>query len=137
MTRSPGPVDPPDPATIAPASDRSAVPGLRAVALLLLVAVIVLAPRAVRWPHRDAAPEAAPAVLCLVGADEAALRLLPGIGPVLAARIVEARSQAGFVAIDDLRRVPGIGPVTVERLRPFLRAPGAPSPGDLGTTPCP
>lgn len=137
MTRSPEPVDPPDPVTIAPGSDRPAVPGLRALALLLLVAAMLLAPRTIGWPHRDAAPAAAPAVICLAGADEAALRLLPGIGPVLAARIVEARAQSGFRAIDDLRRVPGIGPVTIERLRPLLHAPGAPSPGDLGTTPCP
>jgi competence protein ComEA len=47
------------------------------------------------------------------------LRLLPGIGPVLAARIADARSgQRPFSSWDDLReRVSGIGVRTVARLR--------------------
>jgi competence ComEA-like helix-hairpin-helix protein len=49
------------------------------------------------------------------------LRRLPGLGPVLAARIVEARETQGrFERVDDLRRVRGIGPATLERLRPLL-----------------
>lgn len=51
---------------------------------------------------------------------------LPGIGEVLARRIVEDRRQNGpFVSIDDLKRVKGIGPKTVERIRPWLRADAA------------
>lgn len=46
------------------------------------------------------------------------LRLLPGIGPVLAARIVDARSGKGsFTRWSDLQEIKGIGPRTVERLR--------------------
>ena len=47
------------------------------------------------------------------------LRLLPGIGPVLAARVVDARSGQGpFSSWDDLRaRVRGIGEKSVARLR--------------------
>ncbi|MFQ5844616.1 MAG: ComEA family DNA-binding protein [Planctomycetota bacterium] len=46
------------------------------------------------------------------------LRLLPGIGPVRAAAIVETRSRDGpFRRLEELRRVPGIGPHTVEGLR--------------------
>ncbi|TVQ61119.1 MAG: ComEA family DNA-binding protein [Phycisphaerales bacterium] len=46
------------------------------------------------------------------------LELLPGIGPTLAARIVEERDAEGlFRSVDDLQRVRGIGPRTVERLR--------------------
>ncbi len=56
-------------------------------------------------------------------ASLAELDRLPGIGPVLARRIVEHRSRHGrFHAVDDLLSVPGIGPRLVERLRPHLRA---------------
>jgi competence protein ComEA len=41
---------------------------------------------------------------------------LPGIGPTLAARIVEARRRSAFRTLDDLTRVSGIGPSTVSRL---------------------
>lgn len=42
------------------------------------------------------------------------LETLPGIGPALAGRIVDARP---FASVDDLERVRGIGPATLERLR--------------------
>lgn len=45
------------------------------------------------------------------------LRLLPGIGPVLAERIVQNRP---FAAIEDLTRVEGIGPVTFDALRELV-----------------
>jgi competence protein ComEA len=48
------------------------------------------------------------------------LRTLPGIGPTLAARIVEARRQQPFTKVEDLRRVKGVGVKTLERLRPHV-----------------
>jgi competence protein ComEA len=48
------------------------------------------------------------------------LRKLPGIGPKLSQRIVDAREKAKFQSVDELRRVPGIGPKTLERLRPYV-----------------
>jgi competence protein ComEA len=51
-------------------------------------------------------------------ADE--LQRLPGIGPVLAARIIAERERRPFASDDDLRRVSGIGPKTLEKLRPFV-----------------
>jgi competence protein ComEA len=46
---------------------------------------------------------------------------LPGIGEVLAGRIVASREKDGpFADLDDLRRVRGIGPKTMEHLRPYL-----------------
>ena len=51
-------------------------------------------------------------------ASEAELDQLPGIGPVLAARIVEDRETRGpFSTYLALQRVRGIGPVTVQRMR--------------------
>ncbi len=49
------------------------------------------------------------------------IEALPGVGPALAARIVEARRAAPFASVEDLARVPGIGPSTIERLRAFVR----------------
>lgn len=49
------------------------------------------------------------------------LVILPGIGPVTAAAIVENRRANGpFSAVGDLERVHGIGPKTVEAVRPYL-----------------
>jgi competence protein ComEA len=47
---------------------------------------------------------------------------LPGIGPVLAKRIVEDREQNGpFRDVDDLNRVRGIGAIKLDAIRPFIR----------------
>lgn len=55
-------------------------------------------------------------------ADAAQLELLPGIGPALARRIVEDRTEHGpFADLAALDRVKGIGPKTVEKLRPHIR----------------
>ncbi|HEX6789958.1 MAG TPA: helix-hairpin-helix domain-containing protein [Candidatus Krumholzibacteria bacterium] len=44
------------------------------------------------------------------------LDLVPGVGPVLAARIIEARTARGaFASWDDVLAVKGIGPRTVAR----------------------
>jgi competence protein ComEA len=50
-------------------------------------------------------------------ADVEALQRLPGVGPVIAGRIVSLRREQPFGSVDELARVPGIGPATVERLR--------------------
>lgn len=49
------------------------------------------------------------------------LELLPGIGPVLADRIVEYRKQNRFDSPVDITSVKGIGPRLFERLRPYLK----------------
>ena len=50
-------------------------------------------------------------------ATVAELDALPGIGPVLAQRIVDYRSQQGrFTSVDQLDDVPGIGPTLYSRL---------------------
>ncbi len=64
-----------------------------------------------------AAPSAGGAAVDLNAADVAALDALPGIGPVLAQRIVDHRTQHGpFRQVDDLLDVAGIGPTILDQL---------------------
>lgn len=68
-------------------------------------------------------PSAAPAQIAgllidVNTASAAELELLPGIGPAMAARIIEDRQANGlFASLDDLDRVRGIGPRTIDNLR--------------------
>lgn len=69
---------------------------------------------------RQPAPRRAP--LDVNTATAADLEALPGIGPVLAGRIVEHRRTHGrFARLEDLLEVEGVGPKLLERLRPLLR----------------
>jgi len=70
--------------------------------------------RATPTPPKSA-PPAQPVDVNRASEDE--LRALPGIGGVLAARIVEARERDGpFASLDDLRRVRGLGRAKLEKL---------------------
>jgi competence protein ComEA len=70
---------------------------------------------------RDAAGEASPAVNVNT-ATAADLERLPGVGPVLARRIVEFRDAKGlFRRLEDLQEVEGVGPKLYRRIQPFLR----------------
>ncbi len=62
-------------------------------------------------------------------ATEKELETLPGIGPVLARRIVVYRSMHGpFQTVDDLLAVQGIGPVLLEKIRPYVYVDRTPVP---------
>jgi competence protein ComEA len=74
----------------------------------------------------DPAPEAPTAgaapgdgTLDLNTASLAQLDGLPGVGPVLAQRIVDRRP---FASVDELDEVSGIGQALLERLRPLVHA---------------
>jgi len=55
-------------------------------------------------------------------ADVGELTVLPGIGEVLASRIVEYRSKHGFFEKpEDLLKVNGIGPAKLERIRRHIK----------------
>ncbi|MFF0251874.1 helix-hairpin-helix domain-containing protein [Micromonospora zamorensis] len=74
-------------------------------------------------PAGPAAGEAAPAVgpLNLNTATLAQLDALPGVGPVLAQRILTHRDQhGGFKAVGDLRQVDGIGDARYEQLKDLV-----------------
>lgn len=53
------------------------------------------------------------------------LMALPGIGPVLAGRIVAYRTEHGpFASVEAMAAVSGIGPVLIEQLRELLTIDG-------------
>jgi competence protein ComEA len=77
-------------------------------------------------------------------ADIVEFARLPGIGPVLAKRIVAERSRSGpFRSLAGLDRVPGIGPSLLAELEPHvsfsapLAATRAPAPGSILGVPAP
>jgi competence protein ComEA len=70
-----------------------------------------------------AAPGAAPTpgLVNVNTGSESDLEALPGIGPVLAQRIIDYRTDHGpFASVDDLDDVSGIGPATLEDLRDLV-----------------
>lgn len=55
-------------------------------------------------------------------ASASELEALPGVGPVIARRIVEYRTaNGGFKSVDDLEQVKGIGPKTLAKMRPYAK----------------
>lgn len=73
-------------------------------------------------PSRKVAPAAK---VDLNRATAEQLRTIPGVGPTMTTRILDARREKPFRAVDDLRRVKGVGPKTLEKLRPYVEV-GAP-----------
>ena len=76
-------------------------------------------------------PDPAPSAgrLDLDVATAAQIESLPGIGPVLAKRVVSDRETRGpFGSIANLRRVSGIGPALAGKLAPVVTFSGTPRP---------
>jgi competence protein ComEA len=73
-------------------------------------------------PMPHAVAESMPTTVAVNRASAEELAALPGIGPALAARIVEHRTAHGaFATMDDLGEVPGIGSAMQAKLAPLLR----------------
>ncbi len=66
-----------------------------------------------------------PLRLDLNRANQEDLESLPGVGPVIAERILRLRQELGrFREVDELRSVRGIGPATIERIRSVVMIGG-------------
>ncbi|NEA35787.1 ComEA family DNA-binding protein [Streptomyces sp. SID13031] len=77
-------------------------------------------PTAGQPPGTPRAPAATP--VDLNTATLAQLDGLPGVGPVLAQRILDWRNEHGrFTSTDELQEVPGVGPKKFESLKPHVR----------------
>jgi competence ComEA-like helix-hairpin-helix protein len=72
-------------------------------------------------PRRASGPAAAPGPIQINRASASELDALPGIGPVLAARIMRHREAHGpFRTLEELGAVRGVGHATIVRLRPLV-----------------
>ena len=87
-------------------------------------ATAVSASASVRAPEAPVEPATtAAAPLDINRADATALQSLPGIGPLLARRILAHREEHGrYHQATDLLAVPGIGPKRFEQLAPLIVA---------------
>jgi competence protein ComEA len=57
-------------------------------------------------------------------ANQKQLELVPGIGPVMAGKILAYRQANGrFATYEDLTKVSGVGPAKLEKFRPYLCVP--------------
>ncbi|WP_081476193.1 ComEA family DNA-binding protein [Micromonospora maris] len=89
---------------------------------------LILVGVAAATPAVGAAPGAGPAAgadpggrLNLNTASQSQLETLPGVGPVLARRIIEHRDEhGGFRSVSDLRQVNGIGDARYEELKDLV-----------------
>lgn len=66
-------------------------------------------------------PQSTSPLININTASQAELESLPGIGPVLARRIIEFRQTHGpFNSIEELKKVPGIGEATFSRIKDYI-----------------
>jgi len=80
----------------------------------------------VQAPAQQQTPKPASGRLDVNRATAAEFETLPGIGPVLARRIVEYRRANGpFHTLEQLKQVKGIGAKKFEKVRPLLTMPAA------------
>lgn len=71
----------------------------------------------------DGEPQPQDTAFDLNSATASELEMLPGVGPVLAARIVSHRDERGpFLSIEDLLDVPGIGESKLATIRDFIES---------------
>lgn len=97
----------------------------------LLAFSLVSARKAARMPPEVAVPDD-PGMEVRIDLNTASapdLEALPGIGAVLAARIVADREARGrFRSVEDLVRVPGVGERVAAQLRPLVSCGRPPAP---------
>ncbi len=95
-----------------------AVGGFGPTRSALLAALAVALCTGALWAAADSSQ---PALVDINTAGVEELATLPGVGPALAARIVEFREKNGpFESVDDLLKVRGVGEKSLERFRSLV-----------------
>lgn len=127
LVSSPGVVDVPADAIVAEAIEAAGgfLPGARVDQINLASPVVSGEQIIVPGPDQAESGGGAPAndgPLSLNRATAGDLETLPGVGPVLAERIVSFREDNGrLTAVEDLLEVPGIGEAKLEAIRDLVR----------------
>lgn len=108
---------------------RQSLSSLRGAVRALLVSVALLALLApagasAKGKSKAKAKATLEGVVNINTASAKELTLLPGVGPMLAQRIVDYRGKYKFKKILELARVRGIGLKTVRKLKPWLTVDG-------------
>ena len=118
--RKPGLVTLPAGSRVAEAIDKAGgARSLRALESVNLARVLVDGEQLI--VGQTAGENAAGGKLSLSTATAAELEQLPGVGPVLAQRIVQWRTDQGpFRSIDDVNEVSGVGDALMEQIRPLV-----------------
>lgn len=76
------------------------------------------------WEKSGSPASSGDGLVALNRADAAEIETLPGVGPVLAARIVAYRDEHGpFETAEDLLDVPGIGESKLDSIRDLIAVP--------------
>jgi competence protein ComEA len=93
--------------------------GVALPVVLMLAAAVPLLAASTTPSERPAGPTAP---VDLNAATVEGLTAIPGIGKVMAQRIVEWRDRHGpFRRVEDLMKVKGIGEKTFDKLRPYVK----------------
>ena len=83
--------------------------------------VPIVQPAPVAQPVAAASPAKVESKIDINHANAAELQALPGVGPVLAQRMVEWRKVHGrYRTVEDLQEVKGIGKKRLEQMRSFV-----------------
>lgn len=84
--------------------------------------IVVGAPAPVATLHKSAKSKVSTSIIGINSANQAQLESLPGIGPVMAARILAYRLKSGpFTTLEDLKKVSGMGKAKYAQLLPHIR----------------